>query len=389
MTLSPGDATAHDTATCHFPGCTRASRPDSATGRPAKYCEEVVDGVRHDRVNAWHRRRADKPAGPADSAVSSAPVSMARATLEERLAAIPEALTQFAELLNGAVAELRTAGDLEAAGAEVEDARREALAQVSEAERRASAADRARREAEARAAAAETERAEADAVAEAAIAENHRARTESEQQLASVRAEASAAVQAAGQQVQAAQEQARQADIEREQQVQAARDELLAARDQATAAEAAREAAEAAAERERQVTAALRTRIEDLRSQCEAARAEAATARAVIAGAEAARDTAQQAAERERAATVETRRELEQVRADARADHQALQTQHAEQLRQLTEAADARAAALGSALDVARGAAETYRAQLAGATASPPASPETHSSSRGRRPQKP
>jgi hypothetical protein len=134
MTLSPGDATAHDTATCHFPGCTRPSRPDPATGRPAKYCEELVDGVRHNRVNARHRRRADKPAGPADSsAVSSAPVSMARATLEERLATIPERLTQFAELLNGAVAELRTAGDLEAAGAEVEDARQEAQAQVSEA----------------------------------------------------------------------------------------------------------------------------------------------------------------------------------------------------------------------------------------------------------------
>ena len=330
MPVSPGGAPASDTATCHFPGCTRPSRPDPATGRPAKYCEEVIDGVRHNRVNAWHRRRADKPAGPADSAVSSAPVSMARATLEERLAAIPEALTPFAELLNRAVAELRTAGDLEAAGAEVEDARREALAQVAEAERRASAADRARREAEARAAAAETERAEADAVAEAAIAEKDRAQTESEQQLASVRAEASAAAQAAEQQVQAAQEQARQAD------------------------------------------------------------AEVLAARAAIAGAEAARDAAREGAEREREATVETRRELEQVRADARADRQALQTQHAEQLRQLTESADARAAALSSALDVARGAAETYRAQLAGATASPPlASPETHSSSRGRRPQKP
>lgn len=45
------------------------------------------------------------------------------------------------------------------------------------------------------------------------------ARAESEHRLAAVRAEASAAVQAAGQQVQAAQ--ARQADIDREQQVRA------------------------------------------------------------------------------------------------------------------------------------------------------------------------
>jgi len=58
-----------------------------------------------------------------------------------------------------------------------------------------------------------------------------------------------------------------------------------------------------AAERERQATAALRTQIEDLRSQ------------------------------------------LDTARADARADHQALQTQHAAQLRQLTEAADARGGA--------------------------------------------
>jgi hypothetical protein len=36
--------------------------PDAATGRRALYCEEVVDGVRHDRVNAWRRRRADATA---------------------------------------------------------------------------------------------------------------------------------------------------------------------------------------------------------------------------------------------------------------------------------------------------------------------------------------
>lgn len=52
------------------------------------------------------------------------------------------------------------------------------------------AADRARRDAEARAAAAETERAETHAAAEDAIAETARARTELEEQLAGVRAEA-------------------------------------------------------------------------------------------------------------------------------------------------------------------------------------------------------
>ena len=358
MTLSPDDAGAavDDTAVCHFPGCTRPSRPDPATGRPAKYCEQVVDGVLHNRANAWHRRRGERATavGGAESAASSAPVSMARATLEQRLADLPEALSRFTEYLSGVVAEVRTAGDMEAAGAEVEDAHREALAKVADADRRASAADRARRDAEARSAAAETERAEADAAAEDAIAETARLRAEFEEQLVGVRAEADAAVEAAEHRAAAAEAQVRQDAAERDEQVQAARDETMGARSAAAAAEAGREAAQEAAARERDTAATLRNQIEQLRGEVDAARVDATAARSAAAAAEAARDAAQEATERERAAAAEARRQLEQAHAEARSDREALRSEHAEQLRQLRQAGDDRAAALNAALDVAQ-----------------------------------
>ena len=332
MTISADDAAAPAVATdvCHFPGCTRPSRPDPATGRPAKYCEEVIDGVLHNRANAWHRRRANRAAGADEIApAAAAPVSMARATLEERLTELPQRLAGFIEYLNGVVTEVHTAGDLDAAGAEVEDAHREALTKVAEADHRAAAAERARREAEARAADAETQRAEADAAAEDAIAETERTRTDFEQQLARVRAEAAAQVEAAERRAAAAEETARRADVDRDEQVQAAREDVLAARSAAAAAQAAREAAEQTAQRDQLVAA-------------------------------------------------EARQAVERAREQAQAEREALRAEHAEHIRQLRQDAAERAAALSAALDVARGAALEYQAQLAtGRAATAPGAKKT------------
>ena len=75
-------------ATCCFPGCTRAIRPEAR--HRAKYCEHTIDGVMHNRVNAWHRRRAEAAAAtqnlPEGPAAAAASLSMARAALEQRLA---------------------------------------------------------------------------------------------------------------------------------------------------------------------------------------------------------------------------------------------------------------------------------------------------------------
>ena len=141
---------------------------------------------------------------------------MARATLDERLLQLPAQLTEFREYLDAVVVDVRTASDLDAAGAEVEGAHREDLARIAEAEHQASAAARGRREAEIRAADAETQRAEADAAAEDAVAETARVEQHAEDQLAQVRTEAATQVQAAQDRAAAADGAARRAAADRD-----------------------------------------------------------------------------------------------------------------------------------------------------------------------------
>lgn len=352
-----------DTSVCHFPGCSRPSRADPSTGRPALYCEQVIDGVAHNRVNAWHRRRSEQGAPVTPSVASNAPVSMARATLEERLAGLPDKLAEFTGYIDGVIAEVRTATDMEAAGAEVEDAHREALARVSEAEHKAAAADRERREAQLRAASAESQRGEADAAAEDALAETVRVRSELERQLADAQRHAQTTIEAAEQRADAAEAGARQATADRDEQVALGRDEVAAARSAAAAADGAREAAERAAQRERDANTALRAQGEQLQRDLDAARAEAGAARASAAAADAGREAAEQASRRDREIAAATQQHLEQARAEARADREALRGEHAEQTRQLREAANERAAALTAALDYARAAGDSYQQQ--------------------------
>ena len=141
---------------CTYPGCTRPRRPDPATGRPSRYCERADEGGGpiHNRGTAWKARRAHTGDAPPREDGLTAPVSMARATLEQRLSELPGRFEDLRQYLDGVVLDLRAAGDVEAAGSEVEDAHREALTKVTEAERRAAAAERTARSAEAAAKAA-------------------------------------------------------------------------------------------------------------------------------------------------------------------------------------------------------------------------------------------
>ncbi|MDZ4270603.1 MAG: hypothetical protein U1D00_33870, partial [Mycobacterium sp.] len=90
--MSETDAIAeirHDRDRCSYPGCSRPRRPDPATGRPSRYCEQADDvgGPIHNRATAFKARRAHQQGGVTvqDEAGTAAPVSMARATLDQRL----------------------------------------------------------------------------------------------------------------------------------------------------------------------------------------------------------------------------------------------------------------------------------------------------------------
>jgi chromosome segregation ATPase len=296
---------------CHYPGCTRPRRPDPATGRPSRYCEEADagGGPVHNRATAWKARRAGHGGVTTqDDPGIAAPVSLARATLDQRLADLPTKIADLRQYLDELAVTIRAAGDIEAAGAEVEDAHRDALTKITEAERRAAAAERAGRLADERAERATRDREEADLLADEAATEAAAIREQTQTEIAAIRAEADALVARAQQQVAD-----RDADLEN------AHRAVAAAQAQAAAAQAAQRAADDAADRER--------------------------------------DTATQ-----------LRRELDQTRRDfddaARAEREALRSAHAEQLAQLQRNANDRVDALTEALAVAKDAAEMYRSQL-------------------------
>lgn len=357
----PAAAPARASSRCKFPGCTLPSRPDPANGgRPAMYCEEIVDGVMHNRVTAWHRRRADRAGQDAATqrTATTASVSLARMSLEERVGQLPGQLAELMEFLGDIVTEMHAASDLAAAGAEVQDAHREALARVAEADARAGSAERAQREAEARAATAELERADADAAAEAAMKEAARQHRDYEAELDRVRSEAAAAIAAAQA---AAAEEWRAAEARaaaHDEQMRAATEAVAEAQRRAAAAEATRDALQGSLERERSTAETLRTDIDGLRGQLTAAHATIGEHRAATQLAEAARDHAAQVAST-----------AEADRTRLLAERETTRQEHAEALRQLRDDTDQRVAAISSALELARDTAADYQRQLAAATA--------------------
>ena len=371
---------------CSYPGCTRPRRPDPSTGRPTRYCEQPDEagGPVHNRANAWKARRAREGAVTAlDSEASAAPVSLARATLDQRLAELPERFADLRHYLDGVVADIRDAGDIEAAGAEVEDAHRDALAKITEAERRTAAAERTARLAHERIEQAERDREEADLLAEESAAETDRVREEAQAEIAAVRADADAAVELAQRQLADATADYRDQLTARAAEVEQANRDAGAARVEAAAAVAAQRAADEAATREREAVAQLRRELDQMRREADESRqrlqdevesarattqqaiAETASVRVELATARAEAEAARRTAEVDRAALSSLNEQLERQRDEARAERDALRAAHAEQLAQAQRNADERVSALTEALGVATAAADTYRSQLA------------------------
>jgi chromosome segregation ATPase len=346
----------------------------------------------HNRANAFKARRRLQRGGvtTVEDADAGAPVSMARATLEHHLSEFPDKLADLRGYLDAVLAAIKAAGDVEAAGAEVEDAHRDALAKITEAERRAAAAERATRLAEDRASTAEREREEADAVAEEAIADAARTREQSQAEIAQIRADAEASIALANERLAAAEREHQDRLAERDAEVEQAHREVSAAQVDAASARAAERAAGEEAQRERSMTARLREELGQARSDAEDTRQrlqteidavrlagqraadETAAVRADLAAARAELAAAQRAVEAEREARVSLGGELERQRQEARTERDTLRTAHAEQIAQVQRSADERVHALTEALAVAREAADTYRAQIpAGGSAVP------------------
>ena len=347
---------------CTYPGCTRPRRPDPATGRPSRYCERADEGGPvHNRGTAWKARRTQRDDVPAQEDGLNAPVSMARATLEQRLVELPGRVADLRQYLDAVVLDLRAAGDVEAAGSEVEDAHREALAKVTEAERRAAAAERAARSAQATAQAAQEERDEADALTEEAAAETARIRDEAHSEIAHAQQQLAAAEAGFAARL-----------AERDAEVEQARRDVAAARMEAASAAAVQEAAIAEAVRERDTAARLRQELDTARNDFELARkqlqaqidsarhdlqaaaAEAATIRTALAEATAQAAAAERASDTARESLESMHTDLERVRAEARAEREALRATHAEQLAQYQRNADDRVSVLTEALTAAR-----------------------------------
>ncbi|MBS9535586.1 hypothetical protein KIH27_18530 [Mycobacterium sp. M1] len=349
---------------CTYPGCTRPRRPDPTTGRPTRYCEQADDdgGPVHNRVTAWKARQAQQSTvDTQDPPGVAAPVSLARATLEQHLTELPDKLAEQRRYLDALLDTLRTASDLEAAGAEVEDAHRDALAKVVDAERRAADAERIARAATARAEHAERDRAEADAIAADALTEAAQIRDAAQAQLHQVQAAAEAEVTQARSELAAANEKHAATTTQHQAELQQARDEATEAR---AAAAAARTALDAAETQAADAITQLRADVESARSQAGAAAAAATAARVELATATAETRLVQQIAVSDREALTAIRQELDRQRTEFQTERDAQRAAHAEQVAQLTHIAEERAQALTAALTAAHEVAETYRAQL-------------------------
>lgn len=148
---------------CRFPGCQRPAVSPGDTGRPPGYC----DNPEHNRAAAWRERNrigktASGSAGPDIS--ESRPVDAARRRASEIAAQLTQMTELLLEQLPRAVEEIRTAGDLDAAEAQIEAIQSEADERSAAATARAVKAEQAQRRAE-------SQRAEADAAATEAVEE--------------------------------------------------------------------------------------------------------------------------------------------------------------------------------------------------------------------------
>ncbi|WP_416567303.1 hypothetical protein [Nocardia testacea] len=322
-------------------------------GRKSDYCGELVfdpDGTRrrHDRATAFQRRRelqleaagqAPRKPGP-----EPAPVTSARASLRELLAQIQMATTahrtQMGEMLDKVADIVATAGDPDAAVAEVARIRTEVRAEVEAAQARAAEA-----EADAITARRERDRAAEDKVlaegaAEDALAERDQARAEAEQaerDAEQARTDADTAIAKARERI---------AQVERD-----AGEQIATIRAEA-------------ADRIARVEEDAQARIDHANELVRLATEEKNQAISERAGAEQAAGDARTEAERLRRELAEAqathrdeltqwRRDIAAVRTEAREDREQLRSDHAAETARIQESAAAQVGALRQALSTA------------------------------------
>jgi colicin import membrane protein len=159
-----------NTATvCAYPDCDQpTAAPTSDRGARPKYCADE----NHNPLTAHRerRRRQAETTGQRAEETGGQPVTIGLTRAAELVRALEKLTAQHAESLARAIAELRSAGDVESAEAEVYAARTSADQRVAEAEARLAEEMQRRREAEADRDQAHADRQEADEAAAQAIA---------------------------------------------------------------------------------------------------------------------------------------------------------------------------------------------------------------------------
>ncbi|HEX4724944.1 MAG TPA: hypothetical protein VH333_20685 [Pseudonocardiaceae bacterium] len=336
--------------TCSFPGCARPVPRTGGPGRPAEYC----DLPEHTRWRAWRERQRIQDADNEQASVTVTksgedprPASTAHGRAEELTDRVRLLANELTTSLAGAVRELGTMTDPATVAAELEATRTDAARRVAQAQADLAKADQRRRAAQR--AAEQAEAAAHDAVAAAEQAEQHaeasrageqRAFAEAEaairrteDDVASVRAEARDEVDAIRRDAADLVEQARiRAETRIEEAARTTARQIAAARAEteatvaAVTAERGRALDEAARIAAEQVSAA-RTEAEDMVASVAAER-DAASHRVRV---------AELAAERAGQAAADARADLDLVRAELARGRQETATLRVAAERQLTE----------------------------------------------------
>jgi len=161
-------STAAATSLCAYPDCDQpTAKPTSDRGAKPKYC----DDENHNPLTAHRerRRRQAESTGQRAEETGGQPVTIGLTRATELVRALEKLTAQHADTLTRAVAELRSAGDVKSAEAEVYAARTSADQRVAAAEARLAEEINRRREAEADRDQAHADREEADEAASQAI----------------------------------------------------------------------------------------------------------------------------------------------------------------------------------------------------------------------------
>src|SRR6266567_193298 len=123
------------TSQCAYPGCDQpTAAPTSDRGAKPKYCDDAS----HNPLTAHRerRRREAQTTGQRAEETGGQPVTLGLTRAAELIRTLEKLTAQHADALARAVAELRSAGDVESAEAEVYAARANADQRVAAAEAR-------------------------------------------------------------------------------------------------------------------------------------------------------------------------------------------------------------------------------------------------------------